>query len=493
MVDFRLTAFGKKHLRGQWRQFDDRCGRGGEKMKLFLKMVKWLLVVAALAVVSVAGWLYLAPPALIRVATGYSAKIVCSNVFVAGRQPDAVLKVDVQAPGHPILKFISIETDKDKRLVRASLLGLFGRSTAVARDGFGCALAPDGAVERAQFLPAAAPPAATKPDALWPEGNRVEASQDPEIQKVLNDPKMTGPDMRAIVVIHNGRIIGERYANGFSAETPLLGWSMTKTVTAAIIGTLIKDGRLSLDKKDLFQPWLADSRKGISLADLMGMSSGLEFNEDYGDVTDVTRMLYLEPDMAGFVETKPLTGEIGKTWSYSSGTTTLLSRIWQDSLGEPAKALTWPRTALFDPVGMTSAVLETDENGTFVGSSYLYATARDWARFGQLLLQDGVWNGEAILPSGFVAWMREQVPASNGEYGKGQLWLRGSDAGTPAGVDPDIGYTLPEDTFWMLGHDGQSIAIIPSKKLVIVRLGLTPYKLGYKAQGLVEAFTKLFE
>ena len=109
----------------------------------------------------------------------------------------------------------------------------------------------------------------------------------------------------------------------------------------------------------------------------------------------------------------------------------LLSQIWQDAVGEPAKALTWPWTALFDPIGMSSAVLEADANGTFVGPSYLYATARDWARFGQFLLQGGVWNGAEILPAGFVAWMREEVPASKGEYGKGQLWLRGSDAGTP--------------------------------------------------------------
>ena len=231
----------------------------------------------------------------------------------------------------------------------------------------------------------------------------------------------------------------------------------------------------------------------ISLADLMAMSSGLEFNEDYGDVTDVTRMLYLEPDMAGFAGTKPLTGEIGKTWSYSSGTTMLLSRIWQDAVGEPAKALTWPWTALFDPIGMSSAVLEADANGTFVGSSYLYATARDWARFGQFLLQDGVWNGAEILPAGFVAWMREEVPASKGEYGKGQLWLRGSDAGTPTGVNPDAGFNMPDDAFWMLGHDGQSIAIIPSKKMVVVRLGLTPSKLGYKAQGLMQALTRVVE
>ena len=462
-------------------------------MRIVLKIVKWLLGLVVLSVAGVAIWLYAAPPALIRVASGYSAKIVCSNVFLAGREADNVLRVDVQAPGHWLLGYMSTDVDREQNTVTAALLGIFGKGVAVARDGVGCASVPDGDVAKVQAVIAPVGPSASRQDALWPEGNRVQPSQAPELMTILNDGKLTGAGMRAVVVVHNGRIKAERYANGFSADTPLLGWSMTKTVTAAIIGTLVKDGKLTVDKKELFEPWKADARKDISLADLMAMSSGLEFNEDYGDVTDVTRMLYLEPDMAGFAEAKPLAGDVGKLWSYSSGTTLMLSRIWQDALGEPAKALAWPRTALFAPLGMTSAVLETDENGTFVGSSYLYATARDWARFGQFLLQDGTWNGTQILPAGFVSWMREEVPASKGEYGKGHLWLRGSDAGVAPGTDPDAGFDLPEDAFWMLGHDGQSVAIIPSKKLVVVRLGLTPSKLGYKAQELVEALAKAVE
>ena len=223
----------------------------------------------------------------------------------------------------------------------------------------------------------------------------------------------------------------------------------------------------------------------------MAMSSGLEFNEDYGDVTDVTRMLYLEPDMAGFAAAKPLAHPVGETFNYSSGTSLMLSRLWQNAAG--AEALSYPRKALFDPIGMTSAVLEPDARGTFVGSSYLYATARDWARFGQFMLQDGVWNGKEILPAGFVAWMREEAPASKGQYGKGQVWLYGPEGDTPAGQDPDVGFDLPDDTYWFEGHDGQSVAVIPSKKLVVVRMGLTPFKLAYKPQGLVSALAKAVE
>ncbi|MER9679779.1 beta-lactamase family protein [Mesorhizobium sp. M0184] len=456
-------------------------------MQILLKFVKWLLGLAVLAAAILAGWLYFAPPELIRVGSGYAAKIVCSNVFIAGRDANDVLAVDVQAPGHPLLKLMRVSVDKEKGTVSAGLFGVLGKSVAVARDGLGCASVPDGDIAAAKAVAGAAPTPAPLPDLIWPEGDKADASQDPEVAKVLDDPAMTGAGMRAVVVVKNGRIVAERYGDGFSEKTPLLGWSMTKTVNAAIVGTLVKEGKLAMTNQGLFGPWKGDGRAVISLADMMAMSSGLEFNEDYGDVADVTRMLYLEPDMAGFAGSKPLTGEIGKVFSYSSGTAVMLSRLWQDAIGDKDKALAWPRTALFDPLGMQSAVLEADEHGTFVGSSYLYATARDWARFGQFLLQGGVWNGQEILPAGFVDWMREPATASK-IYGKGQLWIEGPGdeenpgAGTAAGV--------PKDTYWMEGHDGQTVAIIPSEQLVVVRLGLTPARLGYRPQAMVAALIK---
>ncbi|MBZ9916895.1 beta-lactamase family protein [Mesorhizobium sp. BR1-1-12] len=456
-------------------------------MRIIAKIVKRLLGLVVLAVVALFGWLYFAPPELIRVGSGYSAKIVCSNVFVAGRDANEVLAVDVQAPGHPLLKLMRVSVDKNRGTVSAGLLGFLGKSIAVSRDGLGCASVPDGDVGKARRTAIHVEPSAARQDALWPEGERVEASQNSEVAKIVDDAAMTGAGMRAVVVVKNGRVVAERYGEGFSARTPLLGWSMTKTVNAAIVGTLVKNGKMAMTNQGLFAPWKADGRAAISLADMMAMSSGLEFNEDYGDVADVTRMLYLEPNMAGFAEAKPLTGEVGKVFSYSSGTAVMLSRLWQDAVGDKAKALTWPRTALFEPLGMHSAVLETDEQGTFVGSSYLYATAHDWARFGQFLLQGGVWNGNQILPAGFVDWMREPASASK-VYSKGQLWIEapGDEENPGAGVAAG----LPKDTYWMEGHDGQTVAIIPSEQLVVVRLGLTPAKLGYRPQTMVGALVK---
>ncbi|TIS55206.1 serine hydrolase [Mesorhizobium sp.] len=456
-------------------------------MRIILRIVKWLLGLVVLAVAALAAWLYVAPPELIRVGSGYSAKIICSNVFLAGRDANEVLAVDVQAPGHPLLRLMKVSVDKEKGTVSAGLFGVLGKSVAVVRDGLGCTSVPDGNTVAAKALVAAALTPAPPLDVLWPEGDKVDASQNPEIAKVLDDPAWTGTGMRAVVVVKNGRIVAERYSDGFSEMTPLLGWSMTKTVNAAIIGTLVKDGKMAMTNQGLFGPWKADGRAAISLADMMAMSSGLEFNEDYGDVADVTRMLYLEPDMAGFAESKRLTGDVGKVFSYSSGTAVMLSRLWQDAIGDKDKALAWPRTALFDPLGMQSAVLETDEQGTYVGSSYLYATARDWARFGQFLLQGGVWNGKEILPAGFVDWMRSQAPASK-VYGKGQLWIEGPGDEESPGAGVAAG--LPKDIYWMEGHDGQTVAIVPSEQLVVVRLGLTPAKLGYRPQTMVAALVK---
>ena len=460
-------------------------------MLVIRRLMKWVLRLFVLAIIGLGVWLYVSPPDLIRVASAYSAKMVCSNVFIAGRDAGKVLADDVQAPGHPILKFVRVSVDKTAGTVRSGLAGMFGQGLAVFRPGLGCASVPDGDMAAAkEIVLKQGEPEAADAGQPWPVGNQVTPSQDPAIAAILDDPALTGPGMRAVVVALDGRIVAERYGQGFDDKTPLLGWSMTKTVNAAIIGTLVRDGKLALDKAELFPEWKSDNRAQITIADLMAMASGLEFHEDYGTVDDVTRMLYLQPDMAAFARDKPLMGLTGKEFNYSSGTAVLLSRIWQDALGGAETALAYPRTALFGPLNMASATLEADEAGTFSGSSYMYANARDWARIAQMLLDGGVANGAQILPPDFVAMMHEPVAASDTgfgvQYGKGQVWLKGPSGTTPDDQDPDLGFALPADAYWMLGHDGQSIAIVPSKRLIVLRMGLTPSKLNYKPQALVQ-------
>jgi CubicO group peptidase (beta-lactamase class C family) len=449
-------------------------------------------VMAVLVVL--AGWLRFSPPDLLRVGTGYSAKIVCSNAQIAGRNPDTVLAVDVQAPGHWLLRTVSVDVDGSIGKADARMFGFVAESLAVMRTALGCALAPDGVLAETPndaLLRAGMKTILLSEDLAWPDGQRVAPSQDPQIDAILDDPAITGPGMRGIVVVHNGRIVAERYGDGFGPAVPLLGWSMTKTVTAAIIGTLQKAGRLGVGNVANLPQWMADDRSDITFADLLSMTSGLRWNEGYGTVSDVTRMLYLEGDMANFAASLPAEAAPGKMFNYSSGSSVLASRGWQNQVGPTEEALAWPYVNLFQPLGMASAVLEADAAGTYVGSSYLYANARDWARFGLLLAQRGAWQGQSILPAGFVDWMVTPVPASMApwgkpEYGQGSVWLHGPSAGTPEGENPDAGFTLPADTFWMLGHDGQSIAVVPSRGLVVVRLGLTPSKLGYKPQALLE-------
>jgi CubicO group peptidase (beta-lactamase class C family) len=444
------------------------------------------LILALLLAVALL-WLWAAPPNLVRVGAGYAAKIVCSSVFISGRDPHRVLQDDVQSPGHPLLRLMRVSVDRDARVVRAGLFGFAGGGLAVARDGTGCATVPDGDVAQARAYAAPGPVAAPARPGRWPEGDEVGAAA-PTLAALLADPTLAGPGMRALVVLHRGRIVAERYGDGFDAATPLLGWSMTKTVTAALVGTLVRDGRIAVERDALFPAWAVDERRRIALATLLSMSSGLSFNEDYGSVTDVTRMLYLEPDMAAFARQQPLAHPVGSHFNYASGSSVLLARLWQQAL--PGDALAWPRKALFEPLGMRSAVMEADARGTFVGSSYMYATGRDWARFALLLLQGGQWNGQALLPADWVLRMRTPSKAAPADYTEAQMWLHGPRAGTPEGQNPDAGFQLPPDTVWMNGHDGQAIAIVPSRQLAVVRLGLTPAKLQHRPQRLVEALLR---
>ena len=455
-----------------------------------------LAVVLLLPVALFALWVK--PPELLRIGANYSAKIVCSNVFLAGRDADEVLNSDVQAPGIAILKLMRVTVDRSHHVVHAGFLGFIGNGLAVARPGVGCAVVPDGnlvaarldagvaaADGRATLAAAAAVAASAAAGALWPDGSRVDTNDG--ISALLADDTLVGPGMRAVVVVDHGRILAERYAAGFAATTPLLGWSMTKSVVAGLIGMLVKDGKMTLDQSGGWPVIAGDNRSRIRIADLLAMSSGLRFNEGYGTVSDVTRMLYLEPDTAGFARAQPSLHPPGEVWSYSSGTANILSRLLQDAAGPIGAG--FPAARLFTPLGMTSATMETDENGTLVGSSYMYATARDWARYGLFLAQDGVWNGQELLPRGYVAMMAQPVAASAGEYGHGLVWLRIADA-IPSGQNPDAAFGIPADCFWLEGHDGQSMAVIPSRQLVVVRLGLTPAHLHYSPLALLGAVLK---
>ena len=319
----------------------------------------------------------------------------------------------------------------------------------------------------------------------WPVGDRLPEGPPPSsidlgkiksaVDKVFleSDPKKK-LYTRALLIVHNGRLIQESYGPGITKDTPLLSWSMAKSVTNALIGILQRKGKLSLKEPAPVPEWqkAGDPRRAITLDQLLRMSSGLEWVEAYDErpVSDVNIMLLLKPDMAAFAASKPLAAKPDTLWHYSSGTTNLIQRIIRDRLGTREAYWEFPRRELFNKIGMRSAVWETDASGTFIGSSYLYATARDYARFGLLYLNDGVWQGERILPEGWVAYSTTPTPAApQGRYGA-HFWLNGGKDSNPAGrMFPQ----LPGDTFFARGYQGQTIAIIPSRQVVVVRLGMT--------------------
>lgn len=411
----------------------------------------------------------------------YKAKLLCSGVFVARRDAGSILNADLAVDDLAMLRHIDSHVDYESKTVTAVFFGLV-RRRAIYRRGLGCTLAygnpeqrpcpaagaeaiPNGAAKRPGPT---AGPAADSPLSQGAGTSRLREA----VESAFSDPDPARPRRtRAVLIVHDGRIVAERYAPGFTGETPFLGWSMAKSVVNSLVGTLVKKGRLSLDGPVAVPEWrkAGDRRRKITLDQLLHMNSGLRFDEDYGrPLTDVTRMLLGVPDMAAYAARKPLDGEPGTRWSYSSGTTNIIARILRDAVGD-ADYHAFPRRALFDRIGMRSAVIETDASGTFVGSSFMYASARDWARFGLLYLRDGVWANERLLPEGWVEYTRTPAAGDHRQRYGAHFWLEIPEEYRSGGS----GSLLPPDSFHAIGHEGQFVTIIPSRDLVIVRLGLT--------------------
>ena len=431
--------------------------------------MKILLCVVAAAAAAAAIHRFLR---IAAVGAAYKAKALCSALFVSGLDLDAERADEVSADAYRLMRLFRARVDRERKSVSASFLGLVQR-TAVWRPGLGATLA---------FRPLASAPALPAPRRLeaalpWPEGEGPAPGTSATVNRVL-DAAFSEPDpnrprrTRAIVVVRDGRILAERYAPGFSAATPLNGWSMTKSVLGSLLGTLVGEGKLSLSGRSLLAEWRTpgDPRADIAVEDLLRMRSGLAFSEVYSDpLSDVTRMLFDGPDAGGFAASRPLAHPPGTQWKYASGTTNILSLVARRALGEDSYP-TWPRRSLFDPLGMASAIFEQDASGTFVGSSFVFASARDWARFGLLHAQDGMWDGRRLLPEGWVKLVTTPTPQStNGRYGA-HWWLKLSKE---LGGETAAGKALPADSFHALGHEGQCLTVIPSLGLVIVRLGLS--------------------
>ena len=408
------------------------------------------------------------------VASGFAAKLACSGIFVSGRPLQDVVENDIDRMS-PLVAGARYDVSKSERIVTATHLG--STAEALYRPGVGCTLLSD--TDRKTLLAQTSgvvPIEQTARTGLWPEGDRVDASSDSDhealalaVEHAFEDTPAREIDTRAMVVVHGGRIVAERYAAGYSPASRMLGWSASKSVLATIVGTMVADGKLSLQQPAAVPEWQQadDARRMVTIDQLMRMSSGLSWREDYVPGSDSTEMLFQRGDMGRFAAGKQLAHDPGVLCEYSSGTTNLLSRIVLQTLGSPAAYQQYVRQRLLEPAGMLSFVLEPDATGAFVGSSYAYATARDWARFGLLYLNRGMLNGRRILTEDWVDYVRQPAPATR-SYGGAHFAvnLRNSDGGL-------LYPSLPEDTYMAHGNRTQVIAIVPSRNAVIVRLGWT--------------------
>ena len=410
--------------------------------------------------------------------TGYGSKVMCSAVFVAGRNERQVRDQDLSAY---MMKLADFEVNDADSSVTGSIFGLAKRKT-IYRNGLGATLISEAGEQniRLQHINLATRPAVNTDTIAWPLGDKLtdsfpatidRAKLQSAIQNIFTEQDTILPiRTRAVVILYKGQLIAERYADGFTAKTKLLGWSMTKTVTGALIGILVKQGKLMIDAPAPVPEWrnANDPRHSITISNLLQQRSGLDFEENYSKASDATRMLFQKADMGGFTASRPLKSQPGTVFKYSSGNSNILSRIIRQTVGD-SLYYSFPYTQLFYKLGMYSAVIEPDASGTFVGSSYMYATARDWARFGLLYLNDGVFNKERILPEGWVAQSTRPASADKQGYGY-QIWLN-------TGGDTLIKRypAAPADMFYADGFESQLIFIIPSKNLVVVRLGLTQH------------------
>jgi CubicO group peptidase (beta-lactamase class C family) len=439
----------------------------------------WLMLVLIL-VVTAGGIIGPRVYGIAVLGSGLMAQTLCAGVFISHRAPYDLLTQDLAGPGYELLRFFQPKIDRKTKKVKASAYGL-GPRTSIFRDGLGCTLL-DGRSEtalRAQakgLFPARAP---ANEGAEWPEGERVSLGKLPQgvdgaefehaVDAIFSEPDPAHPrKTRALVVVYGGRIVVERYAKGFNASMALPGWSMSKTATNALVGLRVKDGKLALQDDALMPEWKGngDPRRAITLNDLMRMTSGLAFDESYNsDFGDAVQMLFVKRDPAKFAASKPLEHKPGTYWSYSSGTTNIIAYVLRETFADERAYLRFPEERLFGPLGMRSAVLQPDARGTFISSSFLYASARDWARLGLLFLRNGMWRGKQLLPKDWVNYtLTPTKPWLDQQYGA-QVWLKLPDSPTPGGA------TMPGDAYYMLGYNKQTVAIVPSRDLIIVRWG----------------------
>lgn len=408
------------------------------------------------------------PDQALRVAGGLAAHHVCSMTFVGRQDPEATYR-ELVAPmiGGFASKLLRVHVDRASQSVEVDSLRS-GMVRATYTPGYGCRLDLPG---NRPLLAAGAMTFARSAEAdpahpISPTDPVIATALDRVFAEHAGQPPKR---VKAVVIVKDGRIVAERYAQAFGVDSPLLSYSVAKSFTNALLGILAKQGRIHMRSPLADTDWgtSGDLRGRITLEDLLRMQSGLDAEEAESPFSPVAQMEFLHADMAGFAATRPAKEAPGARFEYTSANTVLLNRLMGRVVsGGPAGLRDFARRELFAPLGMGEVTMEVDGAGTFIGSTYVYATARDYARFGALYLDDGIApGGRRILPDGWVAWSRRSTLGTS--YGAG-FW---TNDGPSHSANRRVEAGFPRDGFYASGVMGQRIYIVPSDRLVIVRFG----------------------
>lgn len=402
------------------------------------------------------------------VATGIGARLACSMHYVQGKDT-AQLRADITVYS-PMLRFLRYEFDDAQQTASASLAGY--TRTASFVPGLGCDLDyPDLTLRHSLHWPAWEPVVAP-----WPLGQEVDTLR-PELNDklaaMLAEDNALAMDTRALLVVHNGQIVAEAYAPSYDANSVFLGWSMSKSVTALLVGQLELEGRLQTQERRLFADW-QDERRDITLEQLLQMTDGLDYEETYQPGYSAPTMLFQSPDSAAYMQAQPLKTVPGEQYRYSSGSTNLVMKVVQERSGGSAeKALQRISEHFFKPLGFAPMVFEVDNAGLLMGSSYLYASARNWAKIGQLMLDNGEINGVRLVSEDFV---QRSIAPNSAEQEQdrdfGYNWWLNTDPVSPRWP------SLSPTAYAAKGSREQRVMVLPEQRLVIVRLGWSaePYR-----------------
>ncbi len=412
----------------------------------------------------------------IPIGTGFAAQNICSGVFVSQLPQDKVIQrwVAPQVKPLPSLWKVAVDTQARNVVVSDRLFGKLFAQQAHYREGVGCTLTQRTPLATLDAQVGPLPRASLTPGAAWPQGEAGPVAAGSTgadmtavtaaIDAAFVENSANTRNTLAVAVIHKGQLIAEKYADGVTASTPLIGWSMSKSLTSTLVGLMADRGRLNVDAPAPVPEWAGTEKAPITTLQLLHMASGLQWSENsQGKDADQGYLLHRTRDFAAWYAAKPLVAAPGTVYNYSTGETSLIARIVQDAAGGSLMDVErFAREALFYPLGIASVVMQHDAEGHLSGGAHVLMSARDWARLGQLYLRNGEWNGQQVLSSAWIARALTPSPA-NANYGA-QIRLNTGRAEWS---------TLPESTFGFTGHQEQKTIIVPDHDLVVVRLGYT--------------------